>query len=104
MTVKSLTSAVHEDRALETLANREVESPGDPRRQRHRDDLATFAGNCEGPMTSLQAQRVNIRAEGFGDAQPVQRQQRHQRVVPCGRETRSDEQRAELVAIQARGV
>jgi hypothetical protein len=30
MAVESLTGAVHEDRALETLTDREVEYPGDP--------------------------------------------------------------------------
>jgi hypothetical protein len=52
-------------------------------------------------VTSLQTQRVDVRAKRFGDAQPVQRQQRQQCVVSCRRQARSDEQRAEFVAIQS---
>jgi hypothetical protein len=42
VTVESSTGAVHEDRALDSLTDREVEYPGDPRRQRphaHRAQL-----------------------------------------------------------------
>jgi hypothetical protein len=66
MTVESLTSAVDEDRALETLTDREVERPGDPRRERHRDDLAALAGHRQGPVTSFQSERVDVRTESFG--------------------------------------
>ena len=75
MTVESLPGAVYEDRALDSLTDREVEYPGDPRRQRHRNDLAALAVHCQGPVTAFQAQRVDVGAEGFGDSQPVQRQQ-----------------------------
>jgi hypothetical protein len=91
----------HEDWALETLADRQVEGSGNPRRQRHRDDLAALTGHAQRPMSALQAQRVDISAEGLGDTQPIQRQQRHQRVVWCRGQTRGDEQRPEFVAIQA---
>jgi hypothetical protein len=74
MTVESLTGPVHEDRALKTLADREVESPGNPRREWHGHDLAALAGHRQGPMTSLEAERVDTRTKGFGDAQPIQRQ------------------------------
>jgi hypothetical protein len=43
MPVESLTRAVDEDRAVETLADREVEGACDPGCQRDRDDLAAFA-------------------------------------------------------------
>jgi hypothetical protein len=45
VSVESFTRAVLEDRALETFADREVEGPGDPRRERHRDDVPAFAGH-----------------------------------------------------------
>jgi hypothetical protein len=74
MTVESCAVAVYEDRALEALADREVESAGDPRREWHGHDLAALAGHRQGPMTSLEAERVDTRTKGFGDAQPIQRQ------------------------------
>jgi len=45
VTVEPLIGHVDEDRAFETFADREVKGPGDPRRQRHRDDAPAFAGH-----------------------------------------------------------
>jgi hypothetical protein len=61
VTVESFAVAVDEDRTLETLTDREVERPGDPRRERHRDDLATLSGHPQGPVASFEAE-VPIRA------------------------------------------
>lgn len=101
MTVDPLTRVVYEDRALEPFTDCEVEGPSDPRRQWHGDDLAAFAGHSQGAVTSLQSQRVDVGAERLGDAQPIQCQQRHQGVISWRGQPRGDEQRSELVAIQA---
>lgn len=81
VTVDSFTGTFHEDRALEALTDRKIEDSGDARRQRHRHNLPALASHRQDPMTALQAQRLDIGAQGFRDAQPVQRQQRYQRVV-----------------------
>jgi hypothetical protein len=47
---------------------------------------------------------LDVRAGGFGDPQPVQREQRDQRVLCRRPETGGDEQRAELVAVSSGGV
>jgi hypothetical protein len=68
MTVESLSCAVDEDRALEALTDREVDGPGDPRRERHGHDRAALAGHRQRPVTTFQAERVDVGAKCFGDA------------------------------------
>ena len=53
---------------------------------------------------ALDAEGLDVRAGGLGDPQPVQCQQRDQRVLGRRAEPGRDEQRAELVAVQANGV
>jgi hypothetical protein len=45
MTVESLAGAVDEDGAFEPLADREVEGPGDSRREWHGHDLVALCGS-----------------------------------------------------------
>jgi len=60
VTVEPLAGAVDEDGAFEPLADREVEGPTHSRCQGHRDDLPAFAGHRQGPMPSLEAERVDV--------------------------------------------
>ena len=55
-------------------------------------------------MPALQAQLLDVGAGGLRDPQPVQREQRDQRVLAPRTKTRGDEQGAELVAVQGSGV
>ena len=50
-------------------------------RQRDGDDLAALAGNRQGPVPAFQAQVLDIGAGGLRYPQPVQREQRDQRVL-----------------------
>jgi hypothetical protein len=52
-------------------------------------------------VTALEAERFDVRPKRFGHAQPVDRQKRDERVLPRRGETGNDEERADLVAIQA---
>jgi hypothetical protein len=47
---------------------------------------------------------VDVGTEGLGDPQPVDREQRDQRVLIGRAEPGRDEQRANLIAVQADGV
>jgi hypothetical protein len=49
-------------------------------------------------------QVLDVGAGGFGDPQPVQGEQRDQRMIAWRAEPGGDEQRAELIAIQRDGV
>ena len=51
-------------------------------------------------MSALEAQVLDVSAGGFGDPQPVQGQQRDQRMHRWRPEISGDEERAELVAVQ----
>ena len=62
------------------LADGQVDRPGGARRQRDSDHLAALAGDRHCPVPALQAQLLDVRAGGLGDPQPVQREQRDQRV------------------------
>ena len=55
-------------------------------------------------MPALQAQVLDVGAGGLRDPQPVQREQRDQRVLGRRAEPGGDQQRAELVAVQRDGV
>jgi hypothetical protein len=55
-------------------------------------------------VPALQAQLLDLRAGGLGDPQPVQREQRDQRVLARRTKPGSDQQGAELVAVQGDGV
>jgi len=55
-------------------------------------------------VPALQAQLLDVGAGGLRDPQPVQREQRDQRVLARRAKTRGDEQGAELVAVQGSGV
>jgi hypothetical protein len=91
-------------RPVAALADGQVERPRRPRGQRDGGHLAALAGDHQGPVPALDAQRLNVRADGFRHPQPVQGQQRDQRVLGRHPEPGSDQQRAELVAIQCGGV
>jgi hypothetical protein len=50
-------------------------------RERDGDDLAALAGDHQGPVPALDAHGFNIGTSGFGGPQPVERQQRDQRML-----------------------
>jgi len=51
-------------------------------------------------VPALYAQVLDVGAGGLGDPQPVQREQRDQRMLERRSQPRGDRQRAELVAVQ----
>jgi hypothetical protein len=101
MTVQPPAAGSEEDGSLAALAGRQVNRPRGPRRERDRHDLAALAGDHQGPVAPLDAQCFDIRAGSLGDPQPVEGQQRDQRVLGGRPEPRGDQQRAELVAVQS---
>ena len=54
-------------------------------------------------MTTFGVEVLDVGVQRFGDAQPVHRQQRHQRVIAGRAKAGLDEQGAELVAVQPEG-
>jgi len=79
-------------------------APGGARHQRGGDDLAALTGDHQGPVPAFDAQSLDVGAGGLGDAQPVEGQQRDQRMLGGLTEPGGDQQRAELVAVQPGGV
>jgi len=73
--VETLTVASEEDRPFATLTDGQVDSPGGTRREGDGDDLASLPQHHEGAMPPLERQGLDIGAAGFGDPQPVERQQ-----------------------------
>jgi hypothetical protein len=55
-------------------------------------------------VTPLQAEGLDADPGGFGDPQPVEGQQRDERVLGRRPQSRGDQQRAKLVAVQPCGV
>src|SRR5262245_13454609 len=93
-----------EERPFHALADGEVDRPRGAGCQRDGDDLAAFAGDDQSPVPTLDAQGFNVGASSFGDPQSIQRQQGDQRVLRRRAQPSSDQQRAELVAVQPSGV
>jgi hypothetical protein len=92
-----------EEGSVPALADGQVDRPGGARCEWDGDDLAALAGDDQGAVPALDAQGLDAGAGGFGDAQPVERQQGDQRMPGGYAEPSGDQQRAELVAVQPVG-
>ena len=66
--------------------------------------LAALAGDGQRPVPALEAQVLDVGAGGLRDPQPVEREQRDQRVLERRAEPGGDQQGAELVAVQGDGM
>ena len=75
--------------------------PGRPRGQWDRHDFAALAGDDQCPVAALDAHGFDAGAGGFGDPQPVQGQQRDQRMLPRWAKSGGHQQRSQFVAVQA---
>ncbi len=89
-----------EEGSVAALADGQVDRPGGARGERDGDDLAALASDHQGAVPALDAQGLDAGAGGFGDTQPVERQQGDQRMLGGYAEPSGDQQRAELVAVQ----
>ena len=92
---------VEEDRPRLSFPDVEVERPCCPWCERDGGGLVAFALDEHGPVTAVDFELVDVCAERFGDPKPVQRKQRRQRVIASARQSRLDEERTKLVAIQS---
>ena len=90
-----------EDRPGTAFADRQVDRPRRPGRERDDHDLAPFAGDGQRPVPAFHAEGLDVRTNCLGDSQPVEGQQRDQRVLCRRAEPAGDQQRPELVAVQA---
>ena len=90
-----------EDGSFGAFADGQVDRPGGARGERDGDDLAALAGDHQGSVAALDAERFDAGAGGLGDPQPVQREQRDQRVLRRWAKPGGDQERAEFVAVQS---
>ena len=90
-----------EERAITSFCDGQVDRSGGAGRERDGDHLAGLASDDQGPVPALQAQVLDVRAGRFGDAQPIQDEKRDQRVLTRRAEARGNQERTELVAVQA---
>src|SRR4051794_35381638 len=102
--VHACTVRAEEDWAVEPFSDRQVDGPGGAWCEWDDDDLAALAQHGQGAVTAFEAELVDVGAECFGDAQPVDRQQVEQGVLVRCPQAGGDEQRADLVAVQGDGV
>jgi hypothetical protein len=89
-----------EDRSFAAFTDGQVDRPRGPGRQRDGDYLAALAGDDQRPVPALEAHRLNVGTRHFRYPQPVERQQRDQRMLSRRAESGGDQQRAEFVAVQ----
>jgi hypothetical protein len=93
-----------EDRSLAAFPDCEIDGPGRPGREGHGHDLASLAPDRERAVAALQAEVLDVRADGFGNAQPVERQETDERVIPGAAQAGGDQHAADLIAVQAGGM
>jgi len=74
--------------------------PDGARSERDGDDLAALTGDRQGPVPALQAQVLDVGAGGFGDPQPVHREQGEQRMLERSAELGRNERGAVSVYLQ----
>ena len=96
--------STEEDRALAPLADGQVDRARGTRRQGDGDHLSALTCDHQGPVAAFHTQGLNFRAGGLRDPQPVQRQQRDQRMLGHWSQSGRDQQGAHLVAVQSGGV
>ncbi len=89
-----------EDRALQTLADGEVDGAGRARRKRDGDDLAALAQHRQGAMAAFESERLDVGAGRLRHTQPVDGQEGDEGVLPRRRQASGDEQRPDLVAVE----
>src|SRR6266536_1982635 len=93
-----------EDRSLTAFADGQVDRPRGAGCERDGDDLAALAGDDKRPVPALDAQVLDVGAGGFGDLQPVERQQGNQCVLAGRAQPGGNQQGAQLVTVQPGGV
>jgi len=93
-----------EQRPVATLADGQVDRPRRARRERDGDHLATLAGDHQHPVAAFDAEGLDVDSGGFRDPQPVEGQQGDQCVLGGLAKPGGDQQRPELVTVQAGGV
>ena len=102
MPVQAVSVAAKEDRALVTLAHRQVDRPRRARGERDGDHLAALAGDGQRPVAAFGAQRLDVRAGGLPATRSV-RAGRSAHARPP-RRAGGDQHRAELIAVQTGGM
>ena len=98
-----LPSAVRKIGTVAAFAGGQVDRPGGAGRERYGDDLAALSGDGHGPVPALRAPVLDVGAGGLGDPQPVQCQERDQRMLGRRAEPGGDQQGTQLVAVQGGG-
>jgi hypothetical protein len=100
MAIETATGTITEDRTAAAFPDGEIDSAGGSRGERDRDSLAALAMNDEGAVTALETELFDVSTDRFGDAKPVQREQRDRGVITGSGESGGDEHCADLVAVQ----
>jgi hypothetical protein len=93
-----------EQRSFGALADGQVDGAGGTRSERDGDDPAALASDDRGPVAALEAQVLDVRANGLEDPKAVEREQGDQRVLGRRPEPCSDQQGTDLVAVQSGSV
>jgi hypothetical protein len=104
VTVEAQPVTPDEDRTFAAFTEDKIDGAGGARRERHGDGLAALTHDDQGAVAALESQAFDVGTDRFRDSQPVQRQQRDQRVVTGASQSGGDEDRSDFVAVQARGV
>src|SRR5215204_1143480 len=82
VSIDPLAVGSNEDRSLAAFPDHQIDGAGRAGRHRYGHDLATLAQDRERAVPALQAEVLDVDADGFGHPQAVERQQADQGVIP----------------------
>ena len=99
--VEAFAVGAQEDRSLGSFTDGEVYGASSARREGDGHGLAALAEDREGAVAALDGEAFDVRAGGLGDPQAIEGQQGEQGVISSSAQASSDEQGADLVAVQA---
>jgi hypothetical protein len=102
--VEALTATGQQDRAIGAFADDEVDRSRRARGEWHGDCLAALAKHHQRAVAAFQSESFDIGADRLGDAQPVQCQQRDQRMFAGAGQAGGDKHRSEFAAVEIGGI
>jgi hypothetical protein len=102
--VHALAVGAQENRSVEAFSDGQGDGACSTWCQGGGDNLSAVAQHGQGAVAAFDAKFVDVRAECFGDPQPVDREQGDRGVFGRCAGSGSDEQRSDLVAVRTDGV
>ena len=98
--VEASSIGANEDRPAEAFADGEVDRSRRARGQGDRHYLASLSQHCQGPVATFEPERLDVSADGFGDSETVEGQERDEGVLRWCSQPGGDQESTHFVAVK----